>query len=44
MDVLHFEIPEYIIGQQGSVTYKIKIELNFLVEHNKMLGWKYLND
>lgn len=43
MGVLHFQVPKYIIAQQDSVTYKIQIELNLLVEHNKMPKWKYLN-
>lgn len=43
MGVFHFQVPKYIIAQQDSVTYKIQIELNLLVEHNKMPKWKYLN-
>ena len=35
-DVLHFQIPTYIIRQEGSVTCKIQVELNLLVEHNKL--------
>ena len=34
--LLHLEIPEYILRQQGTIMYKIKMKLNFLIEHNKM--------
>ena len=32
-DALHFQIPKYIVAQQGSVTYNIQIELNLQVQY-----------